>query len=118
MPSLGLLTINALATSGSILILVQEQYLLVKRLEQLLQTINKVKKQINPKLKIEGILIAIVDNRTNFVKNISAFLKNIYGSAIKLFQTDIPYSVRAAEISAVGKSIFTHDPRGKAAEAY
>ena len=118
MPSLGMLTVNALAASDSILIPVQAQYLPAKGLEQLLQTINKVRKQINPNLKIEGILITMVDNRTNFAKDISTLLRETYGNAIKLFETDIPHSVRAAEISAVGKSIFTHDPRGKVAEAY
>lgn len=118
MPSLGMLTVNALAASDSILIPVQAQYLPAKGLEQLLQTINKVRKQINSNLKIEGILITMVDNRTNFAKDISALLRETYGNTIKLFQTEIPHSVRAAEISAVGKSIFTHDPRGKVAEAY
>lgn len=118
MPSLGMLTVNALAASDSILVPVQAQYLPAKGLEQLLQTINKVRKQINPNLKIEGILITMVDNRTNFAKDISSLLRETYGNTINLFQTDIPHSVRAAEISAVGKSIYAHDPRGKVAEAY
>ena len=118
MPSLGMLTVNALASADSVLIPVQAQYLPAKGLEQLLQTITKVRKQINPKLKIEGILITMVDHRTNFAKDISALLRETYGGNIKVFQTDIPHSVRAAEISAEGKSIFSHDPRGKVAEAY
>lgn len=118
MPSLGMLTVNALAASDSVLVPVQAQYLPAKGLEQLLQTITKVRKQINPNLKIEGILITMVDNRTNFAKDISSLLRETYGNTINLFQTDIPHSVRAAEISAVGKSIFAHDPRGKVAEAY
>ncbi len=118
MPSLGMLTVNALAASDSILIPVQAQYLSAKGLEQLLQTISKVRKQINPNLKIEGILITMMDNRTNFAKDISTLLRETYGNTIKLFQTDIPHSVRAAEISAVGKSIFAHDPKGKVADAY
>lgn len=118
MPSLGMLTVNALAASDSVLIPVQAQYLPAKGLEQLLQTISRVRKQINPNLKIEGILITMVDNRTNFAKDISSLLRETYGNTIKLFQTDIPHSVRAAEISAVGKSIFVHDPRGKVADSY
>lgn len=118
MPSLGMLTVNALAASDSVLIPVQAEYLPAKGLEQLLQTISRVRKQINPNLKIEGILITMVDNRTNFAKDISTLLRETYGNTIKLFQTDIPHSVRAAEISAVGKSIFAHDPRGKVADAY
>lgn len=118
MPSLGMLTVNALATADSVLIPVQPQYLPVKGLEQLLQTIAKVHRQINPKLKIEGILMAMVDNRTNYAKEISTLLKETYGNKIKIFATEIPRSVRAAEISAEGKSIFAHDPKGKVAEAY
>ena len=118
MPSLGMLTINALAAADSVLIPVQAQYLPAKGLEQLLQTVGKVRKQINPKLKIDGILMTMVDNRTNYAKDISALLRDTYGDKIKVFGTDIPHSVRAAEISAEGKSIFSHDPKGKVAEAY
>ena len=118
MPSLGMLTINALAAADSVLIPVQAQYLSAKGLEQLLQTVGKVRKQINPKLKIDGILLTMVDNRTNYAKDISALLRDTYGDKIKVFGTDIPHSVRAAEISAEGKSIFAHDPKGKVAEAY
>ena len=118
MPSLGMLTINALAAADSVLIPVQAQYLPAKGLEQLLQTVNKVRRQINPKLQIDGILLTMVDSRTNYAKEISALLRDTYGGKIKVFATDIPHSVRAAEISAEGKSIFAHDPNGKVAEAY
>ena len=113
-----MLTINALAAADSVLIPVQAQYLPAKGLEQLLQTVGKVRKQINPKLKIDGILLTMVDNRTNYAKDISTLLRDTYGDKIKVFNTDIPHSVRAAEISAEGKSIFAHDPKGKVAEAY
>lgn len=118
MPSLGMLTVNALASADSVIIPVQAQYLPAKGLEQLLQTIGKVRKQINPKLKIDGILLTMVDSRTNFAKEISSLLRETYGANIKVFTTDIPHSVRAAEISAEGKSIFAHDPKGKVAEGY
>ncbi len=118
MPSLGMLTVNALAAADQVLIPVQSQYLSAKGLEQLLQTISKVRRQINPKLKIEGILLTMVDSRTNYAKEISALIREAYGNNIKVFSTDIPRSVRAAEISAEGKSIFQHDPKGKVAEAY
>ena len=118
MPSLGMLTINALAAANSVAIPVQAQYLPAKGLEQLLQTVQKVRRQINPKLKIDGILLTMVDNRTNYAKEISTLLRENYSSRIKVFDTVIPHSVRAAEISAEGKSIFTHDPKGKVAEAY
>lgn len=118
MPSLGMLTINALAAADSVIIPVQAQYLPAKGLEQLLQTINKVRKQINPKLQIDGILLTMVDNRTNFAKDISTLLRDTYSSKLKVFRTDIPHSVRAAETSAEGKSIFAHDPKGKVADGY
>lgn len=118
MPSLGMLTINALAAADNVIIPVQAQYLPAKGLEQLLQTVNKVKRQINPKLRIEGILLTMVDGRTNYAKDISTLIRENYGGKLKVYQTDIPRSVRAEEISAEGKSIFRHDPKGKVAEAY
>ena len=117
-PTLGMLTVNALAAADSVLIPVQAQYLPAKGLEQLLQTVNKVRRQINPKLKIDGILLTMVDSRTNYSKEISALLRDTYGSKLKVFDVEIPNSVRAAEISAEGRSIFAHDPKGKVAEAY
>ena len=118
MPSLGMLTINALAAADTTLIPVQAQYLSAKGLEQLLQTVGKVRRQINPKLKIEGILLTMTDSRTNYGKQIDTLIRQVYGSKIKVFDQTIPRSVRAAETSAAGKSIFQHDPKGKVAEAY
>jgi len=118
MPSLGMLTVNALAAADNVLIPVQAAYLPAKGLEQLLQTISKVRRQINPKLKIEGILLTMVDSRTNYAKDISSIIRESYGGKLKVYKTDIPRSVRAEEISAAGTSIFKHDPKGKVAEAY
>ena len=118
MPSLGMITINAFACADSILIPVQAAYLPVKGLEQLIKTIGKVKRQINPKLSIEGILLTMVDNRTNYAKDISTLLIDNYSSKVRIFENSIPISVRAAEISAEGISIYQHDPKGKVASAY
>ena len=118
MPSLGMLTINALAAADAALIPVQAQYLSAEGLEQLLQTVQKVRRQINPKLKIEGILLTMTDNRTNYGKQISNLIRQAYGKHLKVFEQTIPRSVRAAETSAAGKSIFAYDPKGKVAEAY
>ena len=118
MPSLGMLTVNALAASDQLIVPVQAQYLSAKGLEQLLQRVNKVKRQINPKLRIEGILLTMVDTRTNNAKEIAGLIRETYGSRLKVFNVEIPRSVRAAEISAEGKSIFAHDPGGKVAAAY
>jgi chromosome partitioning protein len=118
MPSLGMLTINALAAADSVLIPVQAHYLPAKGLEQLLQTISKVRRQINPALRIEGVLLTMVDSRTNYARDISNLIRETYGGKLKVFATDIPLSIRAAEISAEGKSIYAHDPKGKVAAAY
>ena len=83
-----------------------------------MQTVQKVRRQINPKLKIEGILLTMTDNRTNYGQQIGTLIRGAYGSKIKVFDQTIPRSVRAAEISAVGKSIYQHDSKGKVAEAY
>ena len=117
-PSLGMMTINALAASDRLIIPVQAQYLSVKGVEQLLNTVVRVKRNINHKLKIDGVLLTMVDNRTTNGREISALLRETYGSRIRVFDTEIPRSVRAAEISAEGKSIFAHDPVGKVAQAY
>lgn len=118
MPSLSMLTVNALAAANSVVIPVQAQYLSAKGLEQLLGTIAKVRRQINPKLTIEGILLTMVDNRTNYAKEISGIIRETYGHRLRIFNTEIPRSVRAEEMSAEGKSIFAHDPKGKVAAAY
>ena len=118
MPSLGMLTINAVAAADSILIPVQAAYLPVKGLEQLIKTIGKVKRQINPRLEIEGILMTMVDSRTTYARDISKLLIENYGSRVRIFNSSIPMSVRAAEISAEGTSIYKHDPNGKVAKAY
>ena len=117
-PSLGMLTVNALAAADTTLIPVQAQYLSAKGLEQLLQTIQKVRRKINPKLKIEGILMTMTDSRTNYGREIDALIRQVYGSKIRVFEQPVPHSVRAAEISAEGRSIFAHDPKGKVAAAY
>lgn len=118
MPSLGMITINAFACADSVLIPVQAAYLPVKGLEQLIRTISKVRKQINPNLEIEGILMTMVDGRTNYAKEIMELVKDAYGNHVKIFEQSIPLSVRAAETSAEGVSIFKHDPNGKVAMAY
>ena len=118
MPSLGMITINALACADSVLIPVQAAYLPVKGLQQLIKTIGRVKKQLNPKLKIEGILLTMVDNRTNYARDISLMVYDTYSASIKVFGTEIPMSVRASEVSVEGGSIYSYDPKGKAAFAY
>ena len=117
-PSLGMLTINALAAADRIIIPVQAQYLSIKGVEQLLGTVARVKQNINRRLRIDGVLLTMVDSRTTNSREIAALLRETYGSRIRIFDAEIPRSVRAAEISAEGTSIFRHDPGGKVAQAY
>ena len=118
MPSLGMLTINALAAADSVVIPTQPHYLSAKELELLLRSVSKVKRQINPKLRIDGILMTMVMTRTNISKEITALVKSAYGQKIKVFESEIPHSIRAVEATAEGKSIYAYDKNGKVAEAY
>lgn len=118
MPSLGMLTLNVLTAADSVLIPVQAEYLPVKGLQQLITTVGRVKRQLNHKIEVEGILLTMTNNRTVYGREISSLLKESYGEHVRIFHTDIPASVRATETSALGISIYEHDPRGKVANAY
>ena len=117
-PSLGMMTINALVAANSVLVPVQASYLPVLGLQQLIKTISMVKKRLNKRLKIEGILLTMVDYRTNYAKDISAKLRESYGATVGVFETYIPMSVKAAECSSEGVSIYVHQPNGKVADAF
>ena len=118
MPSLSVLTVNALVAADSVIIPVQAQYLSAKGMTQLIHTIHKVKRQINPQLKIDGVLLTLVDGRTNFAKSTKDAITESYGKVIKIFNTNIPMAVKAAETSSKGKSIYTYAPNSTAAQAY
>lgn len=118
MPSLGMITVNSLTASDSVLIPVQAAYLPVKGLEQLIKTICRVKKHLNPGIKFEGILISMLNARTNYAKDIMELIREFYGDAIPIFESKIPFSVKAAETSAAGVSIFTLDKKHPVAQAY
>ena len=118
MPSLGMITINSLAAADSVVIPTQPHYLSAKGLELLLRTVSKVRRQINPRMRIDGILMTMVMPRTNISKDIISSVKSAYGQKIRVFDTQIPHSVRAVEATAEGKSIFAYDKGGKVAAAY
>ena len=115
MPSLGMMTVNALVAADSVIIPSQPNFLSTKGLNLLLRSISKIKRQINPRLKIDGILLTMVDNRTNNAKAIISSLRSTVGENIRVFRSEIPFSVRAAECSLSGESIFSHDRNGKVA---
>ena len=118
MPSLGMITINALVASDYVLIPVEAAYLPVKGLQQLIKTIGRVHRKLNPQLSIMGILFTKVDRRTNFARDIAEQIRQVYGTRVHIFKNCIPLSVRAAETTAEGKSIYLHDPKGIVAKGY
>ena len=118
MPSLGMMTINALTAADSVIIPTQPNFLSAKGMDLLFRSIARVRRAINPELKIDGVLMTMVDGRTNNARDVTASLRATVGQKIRIFDTEIPHSVRAAECSQLGRSIFAHDPDGKVAEAY
>ncbi len=118
MPSLGMITLNSLVASDEVIIPTQAHFLSAKGLEMLLSTISMVKKRLNPKLAIKGILVTMVQARSTYQKEMKELLENTYGTHINIFETSIPYSVKVSETTAFGKSIYQYDKKGKIAQAY
>ncbi|MBR6921353.1 MAG: ParA family protein [Clostridia bacterium] len=118
MPSLGMIAVNAFTAADSVIIPVQAHYLPLKGMTQLTKTISKVQKQINPKLRIDGIVLTLVAENTNLAKTTEQTTREYYGSKIKVFDSHIPMAVKCAEISVAGKSIYTYDKNSKVARAY
>ena len=118
MPSLGMITINALAASDEVLIPVEASYLPIKGLQQLLKTIGKVRRQINPTLQISGILFSLVNARTKDARDNMDLLHDVYGSQLRIFESYIPFSVRMKEAVREGESIFKYEPGGNVAQAF
>ena len=118
MPSLGLIPINCLACSNEIIVPVQSQYLAAKGMTYLFDTVSKVRRTINPSLKIKGIVLTLVDRRTNLAKEVRQELDENYGKSIKIYDTEIPLAIKTAEATIQGKSIFEYDKNGTVAKAY
>ena len=118
LPSLGLLTINALAAADSVIIPLQADFLAMKGLAQLLSTIIQVKEKLNPALEISGILFTMTDPRTLHCKEVIDVTKRAFGSRIRVFDTLIPISVRFKEAPAAGESILTYATGSNGANAY
>lgn len=117
-PSLNVLTINALTAADSVLIPTQPEFLSSEGLQMLLSTVSRVRRKINPSLRIEGVLITMMDNRPNFTKDIVAKLRAAYGGVIKIFDTEIPRSIRMTESNLKGKSVYGYDPKNPVGRAY
>lgn len=117
MPSLGMITINALSAADSVIIPVQAHYLPAKGMDQLLRTISKVQKFVNPDLKVDGVLMTLVDARTTFATEVPEMIHQMYPK-MKIFENQIPMRIKAAETPAVGVSIFGYEPKSDVAAAY
>ena len=118
MPSLGIMTVNALVAADSVIIPSQPSFLSAKGLDLLLHTVAKVRRSINAGLKIDGILLTMVDSRTNNDREIVNELRMGVGRQLRIFDTVIPRSIRAVEATRSGESIFAYEPNGKVAQAY
>lgn len=117
-PSLNVLALNALTAADSVLIPTQPEFFSNAGLQMLLSTVSKVRKKINPSLSIEGVLVTMMDKRPNFTKELVSQLREAYGGAIKVFDTEIPKSIRMTESNVNGKSVFGYDPKNPVGRAY
>ena len=117
-PSLGMMTLNSLSAADSVIIPVQAHYVSAKCMTQLVRTVNKVKRYINPNLQIDGILLTIVDNRTNLAKSTVDTLRQNFGSHIKIYKSQIPMAIKAAEVASKGESIYAYEPKSTVSKAY
>ncbi len=115
-PALDLLTLNALVASNSVLVPIQCEFFALEGISQLMDTIDRIKDNFNPALKVEGVLLTMYDDRTNLTKQVENDLREFF--AEEVFKTVIPRSIRLAEAPSFGKSILAYDPRSKGAEAY
>lgn len=117
-PTLGIIPINALAAADSVLIPVSAEYLPASGMTGLLKTVARVRRQINPGLSVEGILVTLYDSRNNLARDVERTVRGQYGKAYRVFETVVPRAVSAAEAAAAGESVFAYDPDGKVAAAF
>lgn len=117
-PSLGLTVVNALTAADSLIVPVQAHTLAADDMDGLFKTVGRIKQRPNPNLNIDGIVMTMVDNRTNLARNTIKDVRSRYGKLVHVFSNEIPYAVRAAEVPGKGQSIFAYDPNGKVAKAY
>jgi chromosome partitioning protein len=115
-PALDLLTLNALVASDSVLVPIQCEFFALEGISQLMDTIDRIKSAFNHRLKVEGVLLTMYDDRTNLTRQVEKDLREFFGKEV--FQTVIPRSIRLAEAPSFGKTILAYDPRSRGAEAY
>ena len=115
-PALDLLNLNALVAADSVLITMQAEYFALEGISELLDTIERIRGSFNPALEIEGVLLTMLDERTNLAQQVTAELKKFFGE--KLLTTTIPRNVRLAEAPSHGKPVFLYDPKSRGSESY
>jgi chromosome partitioning protein len=117
-PSLGILTVNAITASDSVLITVTPQLLSAIGLKLLIKTIQKIQKHINPDVKIEGVLMTMCDVRTNLYRDMNAIMEKTYSQSVKIFDTHIPHSTKVGEANLNRQSVLLYDENCKPSQAY
>jgi chromosome partitioning protein len=117
-PYLGVLTVNALVACNSVIIPASPQLWSATGLTDLLQTIFKVKRKLNPKINIGGILLTMCDERTRLYKDAKTLIDESYGGKVNIFETHIPSTVKVGEANYSSLSVMEYDPNGRAAAAY
>jgi len=117
-PTLGMITVNALAAADSLIVPVQPEFLSVVGMTQLFNTVAEIREDINPGLKVDGVLITLANMRTVLARNSVEAIRTAYGGNLRVYPETIPYSVKVKEASGVGQSVFAYEPGGKAAAAY
>lgn len=117
-PSISMLSINALVAADSVLLPVEAHYECYEALVQTIDVISRIKMNWNPDLQVEGILLTKYQSRTRLCREVSDYTKNNFGTNVKVFENAVPSSIRMAELSSVGVSIFEHSPNSEAALAY
>jgi len=115
-PALDLLTLNALVAADSVLVPIQCEFFALEGISQLIDTVDKVRESFSGKLKIEGILLTMYDERTNLARQVAEDLREFFNNEV--FTTVIPRSIRLAEAPSYGKPILMYDPRSRGAESY
>lgn len=115
-PSLGLLTVNALTCSNSVVIPIQCEFFALEGLSQLMNTIRLVKKHLNAEIDVEGVVLTMKNNRSNLILQVSQEIKRFFGE--KVYDTAIPRSIRLAEAPSYGQPIMIYDPKSKGGVAY
>src|SRR5215475_4249725 len=115
-PALDLLTLNALVAADSVLIPMQAEYFALEGVSELLDTIERIRAALNPSLSIEGVVLTMLDERTNLAQQVMAELKRFFGE--KLCQSTIPRNIRLAEAPSHGKPVLMYDVRSRGAESY